>query len=115
MRFQSDTGAQCNVLPMHIYQAASEAQSLAKVIQGKSALVAYGGSRIPVVSEAVMRMWRSEKSYLLRYKLADDESICPILGHRACLGMSIIQYTDNVRINTPQSRGAAVFATEAKH
>ena len=89
---------------MHIYRAATEDQSLANVIQGKSALVAYGESRIPVVGEAVMCVWRSEKSYLLRCKLVDDESIRPILGHRACLGMSINQYTDNNKINTPQTR-----------
>ena len=59
-----------------------------------------------------MRVWRGEKSYRIRCKLVDNESIRPILGRRACIGLNIIQYTDNDELTRPRTNGAAVFSTE---
>ena len=112
VRFQPDTGAQCNVLPVHIYCLATEDEDLHNVVEVQSALVAYGGSRVDVVGEAILRVWRGEKSYRIRCKLVDNESIRPIFGRRACVGLNIIQYTDNDDLNRPRTNGAAVFSTE---
>jgi len=42
VRFQVDTGAQCNVLPVHLYQKATKDYSLTQVDPVKSYIVAYG-------------------------------------------------------------------------
>ena len=41
VRFQPDTGAQCNVLPLHVYKKASKDEKLEKVNRTQTSLVAY--------------------------------------------------------------------------
>ena len=114
IRFQPDTGAQCNVLPSKTYQRATRDMDFTNVTESTSMLIAYGGARVAVIGETILRVWRGEKSYLLRVKLVDHDDIRPILGRRACIGMNIVQYIDNDQINEPATDGAAVFATEER-
>ena len=43
IRFQPDAGAQCNVLPLHIYKRASNDHNLEKVKSVQTSLLTYGG------------------------------------------------------------------------
>ena len=104
VRFQPDTGAQCNVLPVHIYCLATEDEDLHNVVEVQLALLAHGGSRVDVVGEAILRVWRGEKSCRIRCKLVDNESIRPISGRRACVGLNITQCTDNDELNRPPEK-----------
>ena len=88
VRFQPDTVAQCNVLPLHIYKKASK---LEKVNRSQASLVTYGGSKIKVMGCVNIRGWRNDKSYLLDCRLIFNEEIRPILGFKSCLAMNIIQ------------------------
>ena len=49
LRFQPDTGAQCNVVPLHLYKKASKDFELLNVTPINTAIVSYGGVAIPVV------------------------------------------------------------------
>lgn len=98
VRFQPDTVAQCNVLPLHIYKKASK---LEKVNRSQASLVAYGGSKIKVMGCVSIRVWRNDKSYLLDCHLIFNEEIRPILGFKSCLAMNIIQYKGNDSLNKP--------------
>ena len=49
LRFQPDTGAQCNVIPVHLYKKAANDSDLAQVHPAKSAISAYRGSQLLVV------------------------------------------------------------------
>ena len=60
LRFQPDTGAQCNVIPVHLYKKASADFKLEKVQRVKSALVAYGGFRLPVLGKVRLPVMRSD-------------------------------------------------------
>ena len=57
VRFQPDTGAQCNVLPLHIYKKASKDDKLEKVNRSQASLVAYGGSKIKVMGRVSIACW----------------------------------------------------------
>ena len=105
VRFQPDTGAQCNVLPLHVYKKASKDYKLEKVNRSQASLVAYGGSKIKVMGRVSIRVWRNDKSCLLDCRLIDNEEIRPILGFKSCLAMNIIQYKDNVLLNKPVTGG----------
>ena len=109
MRFQPDTGAQCNVIPVHLYKKAAKDPKLRKVTPVKSAISAYGGSQLPVVGRVLLRVWRDNAKCLLDCKLVENEDIRPILGRKACIGMNIIKYTDNDAINKSAKDGSAVF------
>ena len=114
IRFQPDTGAECNVLPVDTYVGATGDEELKEMerSRGVSTLVAYGGSRLTICGEAIIRVWRGGKSYKLACKLVDNDTLRPILGRRACIGMGILKYMDNDSIQQPDVRGARVFATE---
>ena len=86
IRFQPDTGAQCNVLPLQVYRKASKDEKLEKVNRTQASLVAYGGSKIKVVGRVSIRVWRNERSCLLDCRLVDSEEIRPILGIKSCRG-----------------------------
>ena len=109
VRFQPDTGAQCNVIPVHLYKKAAKDPKLRKVTPVKSAISAYGGSQLPVVGQVLLRVWRHNAKCLLDCKLVENEDIRPILGRKACIGMNIIKYTDNDAINKSATDGSAVF------
>ena len=112
LRFQPDTGAQCNVIPVHLYKKASKDHTLKQVKKAKTVITAYGGSRLPVVGQVVIRVWRDQFKCLLDWKLVDCPDIRPILGRKACIGMNIVKYTDNDAINKPQSDGAPIHAVD---
>ena len=112
IRFQPDTGAQCNVLPLQVYRKASKDEKLEKVNRTQASLVAYGGSKIKVIGRVSIRVWRNERSCLLDCRLVDSEEIRPILGIKSCLARNIIQYKDNDLLNKPETGGSSVYAIE---
>jgi hypothetical protein len=112
LRFQPDTGAQCNVIPVHLYKRASKDHALKQVKKVKTTITAYGGSQLAVVGQVVICVWRDQFRCLLDCKLVDSTDIRPILGRKACIGVNIIKYTDNDAINKPQTDGAPVHAME---
>ena len=81
VHFQPDTGAQCNVLPLHIYKASKD-DKLEKVNCSQASLVACGGSKIKVADRVSVRAWRNDKSSPLDCCLIYNEEIHPILGFK---------------------------------
>ena len=45
-------------------------------------------------------------------KLVDYKDIRPILGRKACTGMSIVKYSDNDAINKPTTGNASVYSVD---
>ena len=113
IRFQVDTGAQCNVLPLDTYKEATGDRALREVTPTNSRVTAYGGATLPVVGKVVLRVWRGRSKYRLECKLVDSRKIRPLLGRKACLGMSIIKYLDNDAIRKPVTGNAPVYSLEA--
>ena len=60
MRFQADTGAQCNVVPLELYKKATKDRQLANVNPTKTRITAYGGTTIPVVGTGLLRVRRAD-------------------------------------------------------
>ena len=109
LRFQPDTGAQCNVIPLELYKKATNNTKLKGVKQTKTAIAAYGGSRLPVAGQVIIPVWREGQRFKLDCKLVDNIDIRPILGRKACLGMNIIQYMDNDEIHKSEVGNALVY------
>lgn len=83
IRFQLDTGAQCNVLPLLVYMRASNDHNLEKVISVHIALMLYGESKIKVMGYVTIRVWRNGVTCLLDCCLVESREIRPILGRKA--------------------------------
>ena len=110
LRFQPDTGAQCDVIPLGLYKKATNDTDLKGVKQAKTAIAAYSGSRLPVVGQVIIPVWIEGQRFKLDCKLEDNIDIRPVLGRKACLGMKIIQYMDNDEIHKPKIGNAPVYA-----
>ena len=54
LRFQVDTGAQCNVIPLALYKEATKDHSLMHITPGNSQITAYGGATLPAVGQVCM-------------------------------------------------------------
>jgi len=61
-RFQVDTGAQCNVIPVDLYIRAAQDPSLKRVTKSTGNIVVYGGSTIPVVGSVTLASARERQS-----------------------------------------------------
>ena len=112
LRFQPDTGAQCNVIPVPLYKQACNDEDISNVRRMKSTISAYGGLRLSVVGEVILKVSRDKTKCKLNCKLVDSEDIRPILGRKACLGMNIIRYTDNDALNKPQTGSFPIYAVK---
>jgi len=112
IRFQVDTGAQCNVVPLSTYKKATGDMSLSKVSPAQTQLTAYGGGTLPVVGSVLLRVWRGNFRCRLDCKLVDSSVVRPLLGRKACLGMKIIAYPDNDELNKPDTGSAPVYALD---
>ena len=109
LRFQPDTGAQCNVIPLHLYKKASKDHKLKNVTQTNTRITAYGGAQVNIKGKVRLLVWRDNDRYSIECKLVDSNNVRPILGRKACLEMNIIQYTDNDEINKPKIGSAPVY------
>ena len=63
--------------------------------------MAYSGAEIAVIGKVLLGVWRGGFSCRLDCKIVDKSNIRPLLGRKACLGMKIIAYLDNDKMNKP--------------
>ena len=112
IRFQPDTGAQCNVIPLTIYKKATRDVNLSNVTLAPTCITAYGGHSLQVAGSVRLKVWRGDYHCKLDCKLVDCDNIRPLLGRKACLGMNIITYLDNDSLSKPNTQNAAVFTLE---
>ena len=110
LRFQLDTGAQCNVVPLHLYEKLTNDFDLLNVGPVSTAIISYGGTLIPILGRVRFRVWPGDFRCLLDCNLVDSKRVRPILGRNTCLGMKIIKYLDNDQLNHPQTSDACVYA-----
>ncbi|CAH3105182.1 unnamed protein product [Pocillopora meandrina] len=72
LRFQPDTGAQCNVVPLHLYKKATRDLNLFNVAPVSTAIISYGGTSIPFLGKVRLRVWRGDFTRLLDCNLVDS-------------------------------------------
>ena len=60
LRFQVDTGAQCNVVPLELHKKATKDHKLAHMVPVRQKITAYGGAEIPVIGKAILRVWHGD-------------------------------------------------------
>ena len=83
LRFQPDTGARCNVVPLHLYKKATRHFNLLNVTPVSTAIISYGGTSIPILGRVRLRVWRGDFRCFLDCNLVDSKRVRPILGRKA--------------------------------
>ena len=110
LRFQADTGAQCNVVLLDLYKKATRDYNLKNVSTAKQRITAYGGNTIPVIGQTLLRVWRGNFRCRLDCRIVDAPNTRPLLGRKACIGMNIVTYLDNDQLNKPNTGDSEVYA-----
>ena len=80
-----DTGAQCNVLPLHVYKQISNKP----LKRSKSRLVSYSGHRLDTVGK-VTRLVSSKDKYVPVEFVIVKNKAAPIFGLQTCLELNLI-------------------------
>ena len=91
LSFKPDTRAQSNVIPLHLYKKATDDHELTNLQPERASLIAYGGSKLGVVGQAQIIVWRGDNPCLADCRFIDHQEMRPLLGRKACLGMGILQ------------------------
>ena len=105
-----DTGARCNVLPVHIYKKATGDFGLKQVNPANSSNVSYGGGNIPVLGTVKIQVWRGSFTCLLLCRLVESKR-CR-LGKVACVGMGVVEIKDSDAIHQPDTSGGEVLSVQ---
>ena len=112
IRFEIDTGARCNVLPVHIYKKATGDFDLKQVNPANSSVVSYDGGNIPVLGTVKIQVWRGSFTCLLLCRLVESKRCRPILGKVACVGMGVVEIKDSDANHQPDTSGGEVFSVQ---
>ena len=89
-----DTGAQCNVLPYHVYKQISHKPLKAS----KSRLVSYSGHRLNTVGKVTLLVSTKNKYIPLKFEIVKEKTM-PILGLKACLESNLISRLYSLNLN----------------
>ena len=91
IRFQIDTRARCNVLPVHIYKGTPSDFCHKKVCLLKSSIMSYDDGSIPVLGTMKIQVQRGSFTILLLCRLLKRKCCPPILGKAACERMDVVE------------------------
>ena len=109
MKFQLDTGAECNVVPLHMYKKATGDIKLRNVTPSNDAIVAFGGTKLTLKGRVLLPVSRGETRCTLRCNLVEAD-VRPLLGRKACTGMHLIKVLDSDDVNRPDTGDRPLFA-----
>ena len=116
IRFQIDCGADCNVLPVHVYKAATCDFKLRNVVPSETILYAYGQTGNRSAGRVRIQVWRGDLTTHLECELISGERFHSILGRQACIELEILEIKDNDKVNPVQCiQGQKIFATQKEH
>ena len=96
IKFKIDTGAEANVMPVDLFQKIVPRPELKET---KQILVAYGGTRIPVLGICMLSCTYN-KATTGRYEFfVVKTKAMPILGYEACVDMGLVKVAGTVEQN----------------
>ena len=81
-----DTGAQCNVLPLHVYKQINRNKPLKRL---NSRLVSYSGHRLDTVGKVTLLVSTKDKYVAVEFEIVKNQAT-PIFGLKTCLELNFI-------------------------
>ena len=115
IRFQIDNGADCNILPLHVYKAATSDYCLKKVIPSETTVYVYGKIGTPSAGKVKIQVWRGNKTCILVCELLEGEQFHSILGSDACVFLGILEVKDNDKLNPVKEKDCMVHVAGKKY
>jgi len=104
VQFKLDTGAQANVIPKHVFNLLKGTPQLKST---KAKLTGFKRSEIPVPGVAGMTCKYNDKIIESDFVVVEAEGQPPLLGLRACQGLSLVQFVRTV--DTASANTESIF------
>ena len=101
MKFECDTGSQCNILPLRDYKLATGDDNLQQITQTADTITVYGGRKIRVTGNANLQVHRNGNSYELHFKVMSGANYQPLLSRRACMDIGALRWIGDDSIYPP--------------
>ena len=95
IRCQIDSGADCNVLPLHVYKPASQDWHLQRIRPSRATLFGYGRQPIQPVGCVTLRLQRGSLEHLVEFQLLNGMQYHSIIGADTCLLFRLLSIADN--------------------
>ena len=103
IRFQIDTGADVNVLPLHVYKNATRDVHLKNVQRSYTRLQGYGKHEMTSRGKVKLDVWRGGQRRSISCEIVQGTNFHSILGAKTCEELGLIQVLDNDALNPPTS------------
>ena len=97
------------MIPLDLYKKATGDFKLEQVEPAKTKISAYGGTKLNVVGQVQIWVWRDDFRCKLNCKSVDNKGVRSLLGRKACISMNIVKYMDNDEINKPFTGSVNVY------
>ena len=93
MRFKIDTGAQCNVIPEHVFDKLKKRPTLQTT---KVKLTAYGGLPVPIKGTCSMHIKQNARNIDAKFFIVAVEKAQPLIGLQTCRDLELISIHKSV-------------------
>ena len=97
VKFQMDTGAECNVLPLKAYYGATGDRHMQKINRCTHMYIrTYTGERYQILGWVTLPVWRHGKQSSLTFNITNDD-FTPLLSLKTCTAMGFLTINDSDR------------------
>ena len=93
VRFQIDTGSECDVLPLALYKQVTGDDDLQKLRPCKKVIVSYTGQRRNITGKANISVWLGDQKKTLNFNIIDG-NYQPVLSLQSCINLGLVKLRD---------------------
>ena len=93
IRFQVDTGSECDVLPSDIYKRVTGDAKLQKLRPCKKVIVSYTGQRRTITDKASLPIWQGTRRKTLNFNIIEG-NYQPVLSLNSCINLELVKLRD---------------------
>ena len=117
VKFKVDTGAQCNVMPLDIYQRISNK----KPAKSSAKLMSYSGHRIKTIGKNTLIVSHKRQLHPVEFQITNQTGATPLLGLQTCLELELLKRVyaintedeRNEKVQTPMTEAEQIMADYA--
>ena len=109
IRFQIDSGADCNVVPLHVYQPATGDQELQFLKPSQMRLFVYGHQQIKVFGKVTLQLERGGRKLQVEFQVIKGQEFHSLIGLQTCVDFGLMEIKDNDSLN-PIQQPACIYS-----
>ena len=102
IRFQIDSGADCNVIPLHVYQPATGDEALQFLQPSQMRLFVYGRQQIKAIGKVTLPLERGDRKLQVEFQIIKGQEFHSLIGLQTSVDFGLMEIKDNDGLNPVQ-------------